>query len=207
MEKEPNYLQDISEIRNIMERSSKFVSLSGLSGVLIGTYALIGAYVAYKISYFSNQLIYPDIVKYHLSKNVVSLIIVGLSVLLLAISTSFILAHRKAKKNGEKIWDHKARRLAVNLLLPLATGGIFIIILFTKGLIGLIAPVTLIFYGLALINGSKYTYEEYRYLGIGEIVLGLIASYLIGYGLLFWALGFGVLHILYGAVMYFKYER
>lgn len=207
MEKEPNYLQDISEIRNIMERSSKFVSLSGLSGVLIGTYALIGAYVAYKISYFSDQLIYPDIIKSHLSKNVMSLLIVGLSVLVLAVSTSFILAYRKAKKNGEQIWDHKAKRLAINLLLPLVTGGIFIIILFTKGLIGLIAPVTLIFYGLALINGSKYTYEEYRYLGIGEIVLGLIASYLIGYGLLFWALGFGVLHILYGAVMYFKYER
>ncbi|MEL7003245.1 MAG: hypothetical protein AAFN93_11000 [Bacteroidota bacterium] len=207
MEKEPNYLQDISEIRNIMERSSKFLSLSGLSGVLIGTYALIGAYAAYKVSYFSDQLIYPDIVRHRLSDNVISLLLIGLTVLVLAVSTSFILAHRKAKKQGEKIWDHKAKRLAVNLLLPLATGGIFIVILFTKGLIGLIAPTTLIFYGLALVNGSKYTYEEYRYLGIGEIVLGLIASYLIGYGLLFWALGFGVLHILYGAVMYFKYEK
>ena len=207
MEKESNYLEDISEIRNIMERSSKFVSLSGLSGILIGTYALIGAYIVYRISYFSDQLIYPDIVRHHLSPNVINLLIVGIVVLVLAVSTSLILAFRKARKNRHKIWDHTAKRLAINLLIPLATGGIFIIILFTKGLIGLIAPVTLMFYGLALVNGSKYTYEEYRYLGIGEIILGLIASYLIGYGLLFWAIGFGVFHIIYGAVMYFKYER
>lgn len=207
MEKESNYLQDISDIRNMMQRSSKFVSLSGLSGVLIGTYALAGAYIAYRISYFSDQLIYPDIVRQHLSKNVISLIVVGLSVLILAVVTSFFLSYLKAKKQGLKMWDHTAKRLAVNLIIPLATGGIFIIILFTKGLVGLIAPVTLIFYGLALVNGSKYTYEEYRYLGIGEIILGLVASYMIGYGLLFWALGFGVFHIIYGAVMYFKYER
>lgn len=207
MEKEPNYLEDISEIRNIMEKSSKFVSLSGLSGILVGTYALIGAYIAYRISYFSDQVIYPDIIKQHLSKEVVSLLVVAFSVLLLSVSTSFTLALRKAKKNGHNVWDHTAKRLAINLLIPLITGGVFIIILFSKGIIGLIAPVTLIFYGLALVNGSKYTYEEYRYLGLAEIVLGLIAAYMIGYGLLFWALGFGVCHVIYGIVMYFKYER
>jgi hypothetical protein len=44
-------------------------------------------------------------------------------------------------------------------------------------------------------------------LGICEIGLGLIASIYMGYGLLFWAVGFGVLHIIYGIVMYMKYER
>ena len=207
MEKEPNYLEDISQIRNIMEKSSKFLSLSGLSGILIGIYALIGSYIAYRMFYFSEKIVYHDIVNVNLSPNVVNVLILGFSVLVLAVSTSFILAVRKAKKNGYKIWDHTAKRLAVNLLIPLVTGGILVIILFIKGYIGFLAPFTLIFYGLALVNGSKYTYDEYRYLGICEIVLGLISSYIDGYGIIFWAIGFGVFHIIYGTVMYFKYER
>ena len=65
----------------------------------------------------------------------------------------------------------------------------------------------LIFYGLALINSSKYTFFEIRYLGIAEIVLGLIASVFVSSGLILWAAGFGLLHIIYGIIMYYKYER
>ncbi|MGE5429024.1 MAG: hypothetical protein ACM3O8_14110, partial [Methylococcaceae bacterium] len=65
----------------------------------------------------------------------------------------------------------------------------------------------LIFYGLALVNAGKFTLSEVHYLGITEIVLGLMAAVFINWGLLFWALGFGVMHIVYGMMMYYKYER
>jgi hypothetical protein len=65
----------------------------------------------------------------------------------------------------------------------------------------------LIFYGMALLNGSKYTYHEIRALGILEVLLGLIASMNLGHGLLFWALGFGVLHIIYGVLVWYRHER
>jgi len=68
-----------------------------------------------------------------------------------------------------------------------------------------VAPLTLIFYGLALVNASKYTLSEIRSFGIAEIVLGLIAMAFIGYGLLFWAIGFGLLHIIYGIIMHVRY--
>jgi hypothetical protein len=58
-----------------------------------------------------------------------------------------------------------------------------------------------------LINASKYTFNDIRYLGFCEIILGLGAAVYVGYGLYFWALGFGILHIIYGAMMYYKYER
>ena len=124
-----------------------------------------------------------------------------------SIVVGLILTWRSAKKNGQTIWDATAKRMLINLMIPLVTGGFFCMILLMHGLIGLVAPVTLIFYGLALINGSKYTLDDIRYLGICEIILGLLASIFIGYGLLFWAIGFGVLHIVYGMLMYNKYER
>jgi hypothetical protein len=107
-----------------------------------------------------------------------------------------------------KVWDKTTERMLINLLLPLVAGGIFCLILIFKWqLIGLVAPVTLLFYGMALINASKYTFHDIRYLGVSEVILGLIGTYFIGYGLLIWAIGFGILHIVYGLLMYYKYER
>lgn len=204
MQEKTDYLKDISEIRSMMERSSRFISLSGLSGVMAGIYALIGAYVAYQIIHtgaggeeaYGRSL---SVIRYLLLDAVV--------VLALAISTGIWLTTRRARHQGLKTWDSTARRLVINLLIPLVTGGIFALIMLYRGYTGVVAPSMLIFYGLALINASKYTVSDVRYLGITEIILGLIASFITGYSLMFWTLGFGVLHIIYGTVMYFKYER
>lgn len=201
------YIQDIAEIRQMMEKSSRFISLSGLSGVMAGIYALIGAYVAWKLAYTSETLVYDQLIVRDVRGNLTWLILDAAAVLLLAIITGVYLTRQKAKKQGVKTWDKTAQRLLINLLIPLATGGILVVIFYYQGLIGLIAPTTLIFYGLGLINASHYTYRDVRFLGISEVVLGLVASAVIGYGLLIWAIGFGVLHIIYGAMMYFKYEK
>lgn len=204
---EKNYLKDISEIRSIMEKSSRFISLSGLSGVMAGVYALIGAGIAHELVYTSEVIVYKQLVLRDVRGNLVALIVIALAVLFLTVITGIVLTKRKAKKEGVKTWDETAKRLLINLFIPLIAGGILVIIFYNQGLIALIAPVTLIFYGMGLINASHYTYRDIRYLGISEVILGLIASAVLGYGLLIWALGFGVLHIIYGAMMYFKYER
>jgi hypothetical protein len=202
MQEKTDYLKDISEIRSIMERSSRFISLSGLSGVMAGIYALIGAYIAYQILHTGGGEVYGR------SAHVISyLLIDAVIVLILAIGTGIWLTTRRAKQQNLKIWDSTARRLVINLLIPLVTGGLFSLIMLYRGYAGMVAPAMLIFYGLALINASKYTLSDVRYLGICEIILGLCASIYAGYSLLFWALGFGLLHIVYGTVMYFKYER
>jgi len=204
---EKDYLKDISEIRSIMEKSSRFISLSGLSGVMAGIYALIGAAIAHELVYTSEIIVYEQLVLRDVRGNLTALIIIAISVLLLTIITGILLTKRKAKKEGVKTWDETTKRLLVNLFIPLIAGGILVIILYNQGLIALIAPVTLIFYGMGLINASHYTYRDIRYLGISEVILGLVASAVLGYGLLIWAIGFGLLHIVYGAMMYFKYER
>jgi len=204
---EKDYLKDISEIRSIMEKSSRFISLSGLSGVMAGIYALIGAAIARNMVYTSQDLVYDQLIVRDVRGNVTNLIFLALAVFIATVVTGIYLTRRKAKKEGLKTWDESAKRTLINLSIPLIAGGILVIIFYFQGLIAMIAPVSLIFYGMGLINASHYTYRDIRLLGISEVILGLVASAVIGYGLLIWALGFGVLHIVYGAMMYYKYER
>jgi hypothetical protein len=197
MNKSEAYQKDIESIRHLMERSVKFISLSGLSGILAGVYALAGACAAYFLVFHSET---TD------SEIVYLLMGIALAVLAASLITGFWLSGRKARKSGIKLWDATSRRLTFNLAIPLVTGGLFILILLINGHYGVIAPSFLIFYGLALINASPNLYDEVRYLGYSEVLLGLLCAFLPGYGLIFWAVGFGLFHILYGAVMYKKYD-
>jgi len=201
------YLNDISEIKNMMNQSSRFISLSGLSGVLAGIYSLIGAWLAYKTIYFDTTSMgnYRNLIISQDSIN--KLFIIASTVLILSLITGIALSIRKAKKTEDKIWNVSSKRLVINFAIPLATGGFFILFLIEKEMLSLVAPLTLLFYGLACVNASKYTLGDVRYLGITMIILGLLSTWFLGYGLLFWALGFGVCHIIYGSMMYFKYDR
>lgn len=202
-----DYQQDLASIRNLMERSVKFISLSGLSGILSGTYALAGGIAAYFIIQYPLSITSYRQESVQSSEIIIKLLLIALVVLIASLITGFLLSHKKAKQNGTTIWNETTKRLIINLLIPLVTGGIFILILLYNGHYGVVAPASLIFYGLALINASANLYEEIRYLGYSEIVLGLISASLPGYGLLFWAIGFGALHIFYGSLMYRKYDR
>lgn len=208
MKEKQDYVRDIGEIRSMMERSTRFLSLSGWAGIMAGIYALAGAYIAYKMLDFNpDEIAYGAAPSGSLSFMLSPVIFLAIIILVLAIGTAIFLSYKKAGKRGEKLWNATARRLLINMAVPLIVGGLLIIILIAKGLIGLIAPFTLLFYGLALYNASKFTYDDVRVLGLIEMGLGLISSYFVGYGLLFWALGFGVAHIIYGIYLHYRYEQ
>jgi formate/nitrite transporter FocA (FNT family) len=202
---------DLASIRNIMEKSSKFISLSGLSGILAGVYALAGAALAL---YFSRTVAVPNYrygSDYHILRKAPELIwplgTIAIIVLVASLITGFILSGRQAKKHGTTLWTPATYRVLLNLAIPLVTGGIVIITQIAYGNYEFIAPGCLIFYGLALIAASPNLYEEVRYLGYSQIVLGIVCGFLSGYGLFFWATGFGIFHIFYGALMFRKYDR
>lgn len=207
MATEQKYINDLTEIRSMMERSTRFLSLTGWSGILAGVYALAGAFIAYRMMSADGSELIPLWVAPSELSNFTGFILLAIAVLVFALGTAIILSRLKTQKSGERLWNPASRRLVFNLAVPLVTGGIFIFILVSKGLPGLIAPVSLIFYGLALLNASKFTFEEVKYFGIIEIFLGLLASYYFEYGLFFWALGFGLMHIVYGIYMHLKYEK
>jgi hypothetical protein len=198
--------QDIESIRQLMERSVRFVSLSGLSGILAGVYALIGASFAYTQIYSGEAVRTVNYYQGHFPI-VKNLFITAGAVLVASLATGWWFSFRKSKKLSTKMWDSTSKRLLVNLGVPLAVGGFFTLILVNYGYYNLVAAAVLLFYGLALINASANLYDEVRYLGYCELVVGVFAALFPGYGLYFWAVGFGLLHILYGSLMYTKYDR
>lgn len=211
MDSNQDSLHTLAEIRSLMERSSKFLSLSGLSGVFAGLFALAGAAVAYirfKTDWFAEILTPLGTYDGHSRREVVSFIVMdGLCVLVFSLAAGILFTVRKGKKRGLTLWNGSSKRLLVSMLIPLAAGGIFCLAMLSYGFIWLIFPATLLFYGIALVNASRFTYPEVFYLGISEIGIGCIALFLTGYSLLFWSFGFGVLHIVYGLTMYNRYDR
>jgi len=204
-------LETLQDIKRMMERSSRFISLSGLSGVCAGICALIGAWVAHSwISdyYGANGYIsrngYMHVAAADLKWKLIEL---AIGVLVAALATSTLMTWRKAKKSRLPIWDPASKRLAINMLIPLAAGGFFVLGLLYRTDWEYVAPSCLIFYGLALVNASKYTLTDIRYLGLLEIALGCVCMYYPHEGLYFWAAGFGALHIVYGLIMWWKYEK
>lgn len=207
-------LETLKDIKRMMERSSRFISLSGWSGVSAGICALAGAWMAVKkIEQFKNEhASYYDKSGTHLSGQnleilVPQLISIAAIVFVAALLSAFLFTYIRSKKAGVGIWSNAAMRLMWNTVIPMAVGGFVIIRMLDLKYYLLVAPCCLIFYGLALVNGSKFTLGEVKYLGYGQIILGLLNLWILGYGLIFWAAGFGVLHIIYGALMWWKYER
>ncbi|SMG53085.1 hypothetical protein SAMN05661096_04049 [Marivirga sericea] len=198
------YIQDIKEIREMMNRSGRFISLSGISGVVAGIIALVSAFLAYHYIYLYDDY-YSFNMVYLSPESIRDIFLLALITLVLSVGSVIILTHQTRKKKGQHLLNKHAKRVLINLSIPLFTGGLLCIILIFNGFIGVVAPLTLIFYGLALVNASNYTLDDIRSLGIIEIILGLSGLYFISYGLIFWAVGFGLVHIVYGLVMRLKY--
>lgn len=204
------HLEALNDIRQMMKQSNRFLSLSGLSGVFAGLYALAGAWFGDIIinNYIDAIRAGEEGLKAY-NKMIMQCILVSALVLGLSLATALYFSAQRAKKTGQKLFDHTAWRLVVNLMVPLIAGGGFCLAMLyhTDERALMVGPATLVFYGLALVNGSKYTLHDIRYLGYLEIGLGIIACFLPGFGLVFWAIGFGLLHIIYGSIMWYKYER
>ena len=206
-----NPKEDIQAIREIMERSSKFMLFNSWAGFFAGACALIGAALAWFVILDSGNIHYDEFIctvgGSPINNVTIGLGIDALLVLLLAGVAAIYFSYRKSQKAGQKFWTSSTKRVLMHLLIPLVSGGIFALILVFRNNIDLVAPAMLIFYGLALVNAGKFTSGEIHYLGMAEIAFGLLAGIFASYGLLFWVLGFGLLHLVYGIVMYYRYER
>ncbi|MDR2841530.1 MAG: hypothetical protein LBV75_09805 [Paludibacter sp.] len=194
-------VEDIKVIREMMEKSVKFQSFNGLSIVIAGIIAVIGAVFAY--FYLLGD---PSLSNYNHAQELTVLFADAMVVLGISGVVITFFCWQKAKQNHQSLFNTTTKRAAYNLLVPLAAGGIFALIFLLRGNMEIVISSTLLFYGLGLVNASKYMFPEIHYLGIIEIVLGLIAAVLTHYGLLAWTLGFGFFNILFGVIMYIKYE-
>ena len=202
-------LNTLEDITQIMQKSSRFISLSGWSGIAAGVCALLGAwYTATKVDcWVSGDCQFESLVSEEGINMQSTLLQIALVTFFSALSLAFVFTYLRSKETRTPIWNYASKRLIINVAIPMITGGLFIYRMMELGYFALLAPACLLFYGLALVNASKYTLAEIRYLGYGQLLLGIINCWALGYGLYFWAAGFGILHIIYGTMMWYRYER
>jgi hypothetical protein len=210
MDEHKKHIDDLSEIRSMMERASKFISLSGLAGIMAGIFAIVGAAIAYWylevfLPYTDSPLFFKELgLKY---SSILLLFLLSVVIFLLAFVSGVFFATRNSRKKKLPLWDHMSKKVLLNLLIPLSTGTFFIMFLMLNELYLLIIPSSLIFYGLSLINAGHFTYSDIKYLGYIEILLGFASLSFPLWGLLIWTIGFGIMHIIYGILMFYKYEK
>ena len=200
------YENDLTHIRQMMERSSTFISLSGLSGVGAGLVAIAGCLLTFYILEQHNIDYFDGKPNYYSYDVILKLASVAIVTLVLALISGIYFTVKKSKKLGHPLWSAATRNVVKSAAIPLVTGGFLCIIVTWHSLFYLVAPCMLIFYGLALVSVSKFTQSDIFWLGLCELILGLLAAVLVGYGLVFWGVGFGILHIVYGIWMYQKYK-
>jgi hypothetical protein len=210
MNQSDHHLEDIQAIRKLMEASSRFLSLSGISGIVAGFLGVAGAIAAQliitKISAPEDWYMRPFAEGPDGFREYLPLIGVMALVLVLAVSGAVFFSSRKARKSGHRAWTPVTRRMLVSLLIPLGTGGLFI--LFTAATVPASVSIasTLIFYGLAVISAGKFTFGEIHWLGVLEVIAGLVCLVLPQHSVLIWVFGFGLLHIIYGLFMHLRYR-
>ena len=211
MEKNSTSADELKAIRKYMEESTRFLSLSGFSGLFPGLFALAGALVVHFLIIDEGDLSYNDFFRNLTSVESATvswqIAATALSVLLISLLAAFYFSYRNARMAGKSFWTPVSKRMLFHLSIPLISGGLFTTILAVQEHNQLIVPSLLVFYGLALINAWKFTYNEILYLGILEILTGLFCALFPGMWMICWITGFGILHICYGLFMYFKYEK
>ena len=206
-----NPIEDLREIRRMMESSTKFLSLSGLSGVFAGLSALVGSWFAYQeVKHFTKLRVHYMIQGRDSEwedQFALTLVLYGVVILIAALSLGAFFTWLKAKKEGKNLCTPLSIRLIISLMVPLAFGCLFLAGMFYQRLYDFIPPTILMIYGFSLLNASKYVHIELKYLALCELALGILAIFMLHWNFILWIIGFGILHVLYGTIMYFKYDR
>jgi len=210
MHREDETIETLNEIRSIVDKSPRLISLSGWSGVWAGVVALVGAYIAHgwlqRPGYEQiGSALYASVS--HFDSFTANFIFLGIAVFAIALGGVLYFTGRRAKKMGVRIWNPASQQMLVQLFYPVFAGSVFCFMFIYYGCGMFVAPTSLVFYGLALISAGKHSDSDIKYLGMLDVTLGCTAMFFPGGGLLFWALGFGVLQILYGVMMRGKYDQ
>ncbi|MFS0490960.1 hypothetical protein [Leadbetterella byssophila] len=180
--------QDVlKDIRSIMERSTRFHALSGESGIWVGVLALL----------FSVYRVYRWGLKVDTADGAAEAVLL----LILSVTAGYLWAKKRAMAVKQSLWSASSKAMIKALAVPLLVGGFLVISFMSLDLYGLVVPMFLIFYGLGLYAASTYTFKELQLVGILFLLLGMVSFWVPEYGVVFFGLGFGLLHIGYGFII------
>lgn len=210
--KEKEVKKTLSDIRDMMSKSSRFQSVSGYSIVVVGLLAAVASLITAVFIGVENGFPCSEKLQHFAVMDTAvrtkSIAITGMVLFALSLLTVFFFAYIKSKRHQLRFaFDKRMGQMLLDFFIPLAVGGVLSIVLVMQQHYGLTSSIMLIFYGLALVNCSHYTYPVFRYLGYVELLLGIIDCFTMSHALLTWFLGFSVAHIVFGIVYILLFDR
>src|SRR2546423_6835328 len=181
-------MDNLRYIRETMERATPFTGISGLGEIAIGATALVASVIA------AQQPAFKAWLAIWLAEGLISLLIAGWSM------------DRKARAVQMPLVSGPGRKAVFSLSPPLIAGGLLTIVLVRAGLTNAIPGVWLLLYGTGVITGGMFSVGEVAAMGLCFIGLGAIALFSPpAFANWFMAVGFGGLHVLFGAIIVRKY--
>lgn len=181
-------MDNLRYIRETMERATPFTGISGRGEIAIGATALAACLIAAQQQTFNSWL------AIWLAEGVISLLIAGWSM------------DRKARAAEVPLFSGSGRKAVFSLAPPVIAGGLLTIVLVRAGLTDLVPGVWLLLYGTGVITGGMFSVRAVPAMGLCFMVLGAVALFSPpAFANWFMAVGFGGLHLLFGAIIVRKY--
>ena len=196
-------LNTLHEIKELMEKSSRFQAISGWSILIVGLLASVVSAGAWLLLLPHEGMSMGGML---INSPYRTLIASSVALALLVVSFAVVCfgSYRMMKRQGGFEFGRTIRRPLFHFAVPMVVGGLLCLAMLMQGHYGLTSTFMLVFYGLALLNASHYTSRSIALLGYCELVLGVVDCFVVSHAILFWFLGFGLLHIVFGIYFILK---
>lgn len=181
-------IDNVKFIREMMERSASFTAVPGYGGILMGVTAVAAAYIANTQVYLRDSLM------------------TWLIEAFLAFAIGFLAMWQKSKIAGQSLFSTPARKFAYGFIPPLVVGVVIVLGLWRYEYYYVMAPVCMLCYGAAVACGGAFSARVVPVMGWCFIALGTAAFILpSSYAQIMMGASFGLLHIIFGAIIARKY--
>ena len=180
--------ENLRVIRALMERSTKFSTFSGLSGVCAGMASIIGCIIT--------RLYIPDPGAFP-----VQFLALWSTVIVIAVGADYLLMKRRAAQVGKRVLSRLGKQMVIASVPGLGTGAIVTFYLLQHHLLGSVYPFWMLAYGLAVSATGLFSQREVSLLGVAFLIAGAACLFATGIGLPMMAVTFGGFHIVYGLAM------
>jgi hypothetical protein len=179
---------NIRFIRETMERATSFTAVPGWGGIAMGITAIGAAMIA--------------------SRQPISLswLFTWICEAAIAIAIALWTTYSKARESGTSLLSGPGRRFVYSFAPPLLVGVLLTLAFARVGDLSAAPGVWLLLYGTAVVTGGAFSIRLVPFMGLCFMVLGAVALFSPpNWGNALLGVGFGGLHIVFGAVIARKY--
>jgi hypothetical protein len=181
-------MDNLSFIRQTMERATAFTAVPGWGGVGMGVLALAAAGVA------ETRLTPTEWLVTWLVTSALGLTLGGWTMA------------AKARRAGTTVFSYSGRRFVLSYVPPLLVGALLTGVLVRAGLWTALPGTWLLLYGTGVVTGGAFSVRVVPLMGLCFMVLGAVALFgPAAWGNLLMAAGFGALHIVFGLIIARRY--